>query len=68
MRADERAAAILQLLEEIEHERDETSDNRRRALLDNEAMQLRAMHSRLTAESDGSQDGGVTPNLGATNA
>ena len=43
------------------HERDETSDNRRRALLDVEAMQLRAMQSRLTADSDGSQDDGVSP-------
>ena len=50
MRADERAAAILQLLEEIERERDETSSNRRRAVLDNEAMQLRAMLTRLTPE------------------
>jgi len=51
MRAEERAAAILQLLHEIERERDETSDNRRRAVLDAEAMQLRAMHSRLMAEA-----------------
>ena len=50
MRAEDRAAAILQLLQEIERERDETSDNRRRAVLDAEAMQLRAMHTRLTAE------------------
>ena len=50
MRAEDRAAAILQLLEEIERERDETSDNRRRAVLDAEALQLRAMHTRLTSE------------------
>ena len=51
MRAEDRAAAILQLLQEIERERDETSDNRRRAVLDAEAMQLRAMHRRLTTEA-----------------
>jgi hypothetical protein len=50
MRAEDRAAAILELLHEIERERDETSDNRRRAVLDAEAVQLRAMHMRLTAE------------------
>ena len=57
MRAEDRAAAILELLREIERERDETSDNRRRAVLDAEAVQLRAMHTRLTAE----QLAGSTP-------
>jgi hypothetical protein len=51
MRAEDRAAAILELLQEIERERDETSDNRRRAVLDAEAVQLRAMHRRLTMEA-----------------
>ena len=57
MRAEDRAAAILQLLQEIERERDETSDNRRRAVLDAEATQLRAMHRRLTSEALAASDG-----------
>jgi hypothetical protein len=50
MRAEDRAAALLELLREIERERDETTDNRKRAVLDAEAIQLRAMHTRLTTE------------------
>ena len=53
MRPKERAAALLQLLEEIERERDDTSDTAKRAVLDAEALQLRAMYARLTAEQDG---------------
>ena len=54
MRPEERAAAVLQLHEEIERERDQTSDTTKRAVLDAEAIQLRAMYARLTAqEGDG---------------
>ena len=51
MSASDRAAAILQLIEEIEREREETSDHTKWAVLDAEAKQLRAMYARLTAES-----------------
>jgi hypothetical protein len=49
----ERAAAILELIHEIERERDETSDTRKQAVLDAEAMQLRAMYTRLIAQANG---------------
>jgi hypothetical protein len=47
----DRAAAILELLHEIERERDETSDTRKQAVLDAEAIQLRAMYLRLIAQA-----------------
>lgn len=50
---EDRAAAILELLQELERERDETSDNIKRAILDAEAIQLRAMYTRLIAASEG---------------
>jgi len=44
---------ILELLREIERERDETSDISKQAVLDAEAAQLRAMYTRLTEHTEG---------------
>ena len=56
MRAEDRAAAILQLLKEIEREREETSDRSKWAELDAEAIQLRAMYARLTRDRLGNEE------------
>jgi hypothetical protein len=61
MRAADRAEALLQLIAEIEREREETSDRTKWAILDAEAMQLRAMYARLTAEAAGSPDVTIEP-------
>ena len=61
MRVEDRAAAVLQLLQELERERDETSDSIKRAILDAEAIQLRAMYTRLCSEAEGSVDQVIRP-------
>jgi hypothetical protein len=61
VRAEDRAAAVLQLIAEIEREREETSDHTKWAVLDAEAMQLRAMYTRLKAEMAGSTEPSTEP-------